>query len=212
MSDLPQEWLQMWERPGVPTWGIGSDMTIRFLNRRAEEILGMTSAEAKGKPCHEVVKGLDGALAPFCCKDCPIFAASQSGTELEPETLLLGENGSPKWAQVLPIVVEAPDDSGSILIESAVDVDRWARIEGYIKKVAARDRVRFVGEEQKLTRREREILGLLAEGFVQADIASRLHVHYTTVRTHVQRILAKLGVHSIQAAVAHHLLAKSAEE
>ena len=202
----------MWERPGVPTWGIGSDMTIRFLNRRAEEMLGITSAQAVGKPCHEVIKGLNTGLEPHCCRTCPIFAASRQGTELEPETLLLGENGSPKWTQVLPIVVEPPDGSGPLLIESAVDVDRWARIEGYIKKVAARDRVRLVGEEQKLTRREKEILGLLAEGFVQADIATRLHVHYTTVRTHVQRILAKLGVHSIQAAVAHHLLARSAEE
>ncbi len=105
-----------------------------------------------------------------------------------------------------------PDGSEHILVESAVDVDRWARIEGYIKKVAAHDRARFMGEEQRLTPWESEILALLAEGFVHADIATRLRVHYTTVRGHVRHILAKLGVHSIQAAVAHHLLAKSAEE
>ena len=101
-GELPLEWLRMWERPGVPTWGIGSDMTIRFLNRRAEEMLGISSAEAKGKPCYDVVKGLDGALAPFCCKDCPIFRASQGGSELEPAPVVT----------IAPAIVLAGDHPG----------------------------------------------------------------------------------------------------
>lgn len=47
-----------------------------------------------------------------------------------------------------------------------------------------------------LTERERECLGLLVEGLDTAAIARKLTVSRTTVRTHVQSVLTKLGVHS----------------
>lgn len=54
----------------------------------------------------------------------------------------------------------------------------------------------------KLTRREREILGLLATGLSVDAIGSRLLLSRNTVRTHVQKVISKLGVHSAVAAVA----------
>jgi len=54
----------------------------------------------------------------------------------------------------------------------------------------------------ELTAREREVLALLAEGRDQADIAVELFISPTTVSTHIQRILSKLGVHSRAQAVA----------
>ncbi len=47
-----------------------------------------------------------------------------------------------------------------------------------------------------LTKREREVLSLLAEGLSNAAIAERLYVSLNTVRNHVQNILTKLQVHS----------------
>jgi DNA-binding NarL/FixJ family response regulator len=52
------------------------------------------------------------------------------------------------------------------------------------------------GDVACLTRREREILFLIAEGLTNKAIASRLVLSVHTVRTHVQTILAKLGAHS----------------
>jgi DNA-binding NarL/FixJ family response regulator len=53
-----------------------------------------------------------------------------------------------------------------------------------------------------LTTREREVLRLLAQGRNQPEIASELYISSKTVATHIQRILAKLGVHSRAEAVA----------
>jgi DNA-binding NarL/FixJ family response regulator len=57
-----------------------------------------------------------------------------------------------------------------------------------------------------LTRREREVLYLLALGKPQKEIANDLYITEKTVATHLQRILTKLGVHSRAeaVAVAHH--------
>jgi DNA-binding NarL/FixJ family response regulator len=57
-------------------------------------------------------------------------------------------------------------------------------------------------EETDLTQRQLEILRLMARGVAAAEIASSLGISVNTVRTHVQRILRRLGVHSQLEAVA----------
>ena len=54
-----------------------------------------------------------------------------------------------------------------------------------------------------LTPRQIEILQLIAEGESTSQIAERLHLSPTTVRNHIARALAGLGVHTrVQAVVA----------
>ena len=54
----------------------------------------------------------------------------------------------------------------------------------------------------KLTRRERQVLGLLLEGLEQEEIATQLVISPRTVSTHIENILRKLGVRSRAQAVA----------
>jgi len=55
---------------------------------------------------------------------------------------------------------------------------------------------------EDLTRREREVLVLIAHGFSNDDIARHLVLGGATVKTHVGRILMKLGLHDRAQAVA----------
>lgn len=50
--------------------------------------------------------------------------------------------------------------------------------------------------EPVLTAREREVIGLVAAGYTNQQIATRLAVSERTARTHVSNILAKLGLSS----------------
>ena len=52
-------------------------------------------------------------------------------------------------------------------------------------------------ERPELTRRESQVLALIAEGLSNRDIASRLSVSVRTVETHREHVMRKLDIHSV---------------
>lgn len=54
----------------------------------------------------------------------------------------------------------------------------------------------------ELSKRENEVLMLLAQGYLYKEIADKLEISYPTVNTHIRRIYEKLQVHSRSQAVA----------
>jgi len=75
--------------------------------------------------------------------------------------------------------------------ESPLDSGTAARL---LQKVASEDRQRSKPPTDRLTRRQLEVLRLLAKGLTNREIAQRLVLSTGTVRIHVQHIIAKLGV------------------
>ena len=61
-------------------------------------------------------------------------------------------------------------------------------VELLLQRPAARSRL------AELTAREREVLGMLAEGLTDAGIAERLWLTRKTVETHIRHILSKLNL------------------
>jgi NarL family two-component system response regulator LiaR len=80
-----------------------------------------------------------------------------------------------------------PEHLGHVLGELRADVGRAQRRDGPL---------------EVLTPRERDVLMCLAQGRGPVDIADELGVSAHTVRTHTNKIFAKLGVHSRLEAVA----------
>ena len=80
---------------------------------------------------------------------------------------------------------------GEVLIDPATLTRLLAQVAR--QREEQRDALALLGD---LTDREREILGLLAQGKRNDDIARELYISPQTVQTHVRNILGKLRVHS----------------
>jgi DNA-binding NarL/FixJ family response regulator len=63
-----------------------------------------------------------------------------------------------------------------------------------LRRVASLSGERKPGEGPTLTRREREIVHLIGDGFSNKEIARSLGIEVATVKNHVHNILEKLGV------------------
>ncbi|MCC5475764.1 response regulator [Streptomyces barringtoniae] len=86
--------------------------------------------------------------------------------------------------------------SGQSLLDPSATAKLMARLRGGEQQEQEPDELRG------LTEREREILALIGEGLTNRQIGQRLYLAEKTVKNHISRLLAKLGVERrIQAAV-----------
>ncbi|MFF3565665.1 LuxR C-terminal-related transcriptional regulator [Streptomyces sp. NPDC002574] len=79
-----------------------------------------------------------------------------------------------------------------------------ALLTGVLRELTAARRHRTESEQlvESLTPREQEVLRCMVAGLGRKAVAERLYLSPHTVRTHMQNVLGKLGVHSTLAAVA----------
>jgi DNA-binding NarL/FixJ family response regulator len=68
-------------------------------------------------------------------------------------------------------------------------------MEAYLRKSEARDDLPLNDDDLPLTKREREILRYIADGFNNLQIAEKLFISARTVETHRTNIMQKLDIH-----------------
>jgi DNA-binding CsgD family transcriptional regulator len=206
--------------PGLPAWVTavdqavwvtGPDRSLRWLNRKAEVLLGLRAADWVGKPCHVAVQGRDSTGRPFCTARCRLCVSAERREPVAPVDFEVGPRGPrARWTRVTTVPVETP--AGAVLVHLATDLDRERRLSRWMERVADRSapiRAADPRPTRALTPRESEILDLLVEDVELPRIAHLLGISKTTVRNHVQRMLAAIDAHSIQEAVALRLLGRA---
>jgi DNA-binding NarL/FixJ family response regulator len=72
-----------------------------------------------------------------------------------------------------------------------------------LRRLGAPDARSWPKGSGELTKREHEVLALLADGLSNAEIADRLVISRRTAEHHVANILSKLGLRSRAEAAAH---------
>lgn len=123
--------------------------------------------------------------------DAPLLAAASAGAM----GYVLKSEASSRLIEAVDRVLAGESAMPGLLLASALRSDRRRR--------EADDRLEAI--RRSLTTRELEILQLLGRGRDSRAIGAELTIGYSTVRTHVQSIIEKLGARSRLEAVAKAL-------
>lgn len=159
---------------------------IVLWNRGAEELMGIPAGEAIGKPCWRVLSGRadDGSL--HCHEGCSSARLARAGWPVAPHLLN----------------IRVPNGSKRIAVDVISSLDDSFLMLHMLREAGERSKRAEPGEDVHLTPRQREVLGLLAEGLSARQIAGKLVLTETTVRNHIRAVLTELGAHSqLQAVV-----------
>lgn len=197
---------------------IDESQTILFWNRAAQDILGFTADEIVGRKCWDILEGRDELDRLVCHYRCRIVLATLVGNGIANyDVRAYTKSGDLRWINVSIIPFPAANGAAPFIVHLFRDVTEKKHSEALIRQILdAADQLRHRRpplsplsstrpDQVRLTGREREILGLLAQGLSTRDIAHALSISQATVRNHIQNILHKLRVSNRLQAVTYAL-------
>ena len=195
----------MFEQSTDAVFGIDGNGVIRFANRSFQQLMGYSDKQLCGSQCADILCGTELCGQAFCGPHCPI-----------PKTV----EGQPAISDFDLVVRRADGDSLLVNIGAGYISPRLRENNDQIEvffsmrqvhprrmiermamaPIEKRTRQDSIGYNQ-LSAREKQVLGLTAEGMTTRQIASHLSISTLTVRTHFKNIYPKLGVNSRTEAV-----------
>ena len=199
----PTDLDQALARAGDGAFAIGGDGRVVLWNRAAERILGYSTREAIGRLCCDVFVGQDDKGNRLCYQGCHVMTLVKLGESIQNfDMRTRTKAGRPVWLNISTLVMPGDRVPYGMVIHMFRDVTASKEL---LALVHERLSAPVDGDQAAvpLTRRELEILRLLAGGARTKILAERLHVSPATVRNHVQNIFGKMGVHSRLEAVAY---------
>ncbi|MDH5392564.1 MAG: LuxR C-terminal-related transcriptional regulator [Gammaproteobacteria bacterium] len=190
-------------------FAVDAKQRIIFWNPGCEELFKRPSQAILGRPCNDVLCGMNPSSgAAFCHADCCVAQLCRGGDApnrfsiktrnadgktmiLSVDVLLLPSCCNKKWI-VLHLLYRSVNQH---LLNT---LDQTSRSGRQMASLADCEKTL-----SRLTARETEVLQLLSEGLSSNVISKRFTISHTTVRNHIQHIQNKLGVHSQTEAVAY---------
>lgn len=226
----PDAWgrLRMFANTADGVFAVDQEGHIVLWNKAATRILGFEGEEALGKRCCDVMAGFDVSGNLLCYPGCQIMVLSARDQPIHHfDMRTRRKDGQEVWINISTVIIPSDGDQPGGTVHLFRDITRERQASRVLKQasegnegssregsgVATSSRIPGRDPATSLTGREREVLRLIASGLTTSAIAEKLCISQTTVRNHVQHILAKLGAHSrleaVTVAFGHDLLASA---
>jgi PAS domain S-box-containing protein len=197
---------------------------ILYANPFAQEILGYPDGGMEGKFCFDACQGHDLSGNRYCFANCAVLEMAKRDELVQNfDIQLVNRSGKKIWLNVTTLLESSStyNNVGSRIIHifrptsSSVGMEAYFRqsVSDFMEASAQKNQgttdspqkgsqVTAIAKKFLLSPRETEVFQYLTQGYGTQEIAAMLQLSPTTVRTHVQRILKKLQVHSMLEAVA----------
>lgn len=198
---------------------VDASLRIHAWNNAAEEILGFSKEDVEGNFCYQVLQGSNDEGHQFCRENCQV---SKSVRDSKPVTnydlQVRTDQGEKCWLNMSILVLRKENEQNEwMIVHLFRDISGKKTDELILSKILEtaqryQNNTSEINREidsehrgEKLTRRQQEVLGLLARGFSTREIAESLSISQYTARNHIQYIFQKFHVHSRLEAVTYAL-------
>jgi PAS domain S-box-containing protein len=189
---------------------VDGNLRIHIWNKAAEEILGFRKDDVQGQFCYQILRGSNGEGNPICSKHCRVLNMVKESKPISSyDTQVRTGQGENCWLNMSILAVRSGQnrenmmithifrdisqkkDDEIILNQILEKARRYQKNTGNIRDEKVPD-----NQFEKLTRRQHEVLTLLARGFSTREIADSLSISQYTVRNHIQIIFQKFQVNN----------------
>ncbi len=180
---------------GDPLIACDENSRITGWNEAAARITGLPAEAALGRPCWQALGGVDEAGAAICRAGCGYGRRARAGCPAAAHDSLIRTREGRRRVRMSTISLGGGERNPYLILIQPGETDPS-------EAPAPADEPERGRRRERLTARQRQVLGLLAEGVPARTVAQRLQLRESTVRNYIRHILIELHCHSQLEAVA----------
>ena len=191
-----------------PAYVLDPSGGIAAWNGAAETFFGVSAGDALGRHCSEVLHGVD-ECGRECELDCSVKKHTLKFKPMKSYDVRVDTANGRRWCSMSVTMAGRSGTAAGYTLHIARSSDLQKRMEGILRDFMLRETSLSAANIEELTsikssttqvadltKREVDVVRLLAKGRSTAQIAKELFISAATVNNHVQRILKKLSAHS----------------
>jgi DNA-binding CsgD family transcriptional regulator len=194
-------------------FAVDAKQRIIYWDAGCEELFNRPAKKVLGRTCCAVMRGVSPVSGElFCGENCHVAQLANGGNAPKSFSIQTKADNSDEPMTLSVNVVLVPSQCKNRwivmhLLHRGMSRDVLTAMDCALRAGRSAPAANCNGNDGevvlRITKREHDVLQLLAEGLSCPAISKRLDINVTTVRNHVQHIQHKLGVHSQTEAVAY---------